>query len=121
MSINVKQAVWLIWAMIGLTAILALVDRWMGKLGIEYFGIYLFLLAIYSIIPYKISQGSNGARYIFLIIFVINILLFLADGKGDMSIVSFVGFIVQIPISIYVATKLFNKEEKMWFEKEIND
>ncbi len=112
-----KRAVSVIWITIIFSALLLLLDKWNGDIGQGEFYFGLILYGIFTIMPYKISQGSNAARYFFLILFVISIFAMLGIGKGDMSHRTFIGSLIMIPMNIYIVVNLFSYASNKWFEK----
>jgi len=107
MNNSTKKAVFGIWATIIFSAILAIIDKWSGYIGDGEFMFTLILYGIFSIIPYKISKGSDAAKYFYLVLFTISIFSMIGIGRGDMSLVSFIGNILMIPVSIYIIYELF--------------
>jgi len=114
---KIKRAVIVIWFTIVFSAFLLLLDKWNGDIGEGEFYFGLFFYGIFSIMPYKISQGSNAARYFFLILFVISIFLLLGIGQGNMSNRTFIGSLIMIPMDLYAILNLFNYSSNKWFEK----
>jgi len=113
MNNSTKNAVYAIWATIIISAILAIIDKWTGYIGEGEFIWTLIFYGIFSIIPYKISKGSDGAKYFYLVLFGISIFSMMGLGKGDMSMVSFIGSILMIPVSIYIIYELFIRNQKI--------
>lgn len=115
MTKGIKQAVWALWGVIVFSALLSLVDILMGEIGETEFMITLILLGATCTIPYKIQKGSNAARYVYLVLTAISVLLLLGLGRGDISLVSYIGSILMLPVDIYIAIKLFGSEAREWF------
>lgn len=113
MKKSTKNAVYAIWATIIFSAILAIIDKWTGYIGEGEFMFTLIFYGIFSIIPYKISKGSDGAKYFYLVLFGISIFSMIGLGKGDMSMASFIGNILMIPVSLYVIYELFPSVKKL--------
>ena len=113
MNNSTKNAVFAIWATIIFSTILAIIDKWAGNTGEGEFMFTLIFYGIFSIIPYKISKGSDGAKYFYLVLFGISVSSMVGLGKGNMSMVSFIGNILMIPISLYVIYELFPAVKKL--------
>ncbi len=116
MDNSTKKAVFGIWATIIFSAVLAIIDKWTGHIGEGEFMFTLILYGIFSIIPYKISKGSDAAKYFYLVLFAISIFSMIGIGRGDMSLVSFIGGILMIPVSIYIIYELFPQFKKIFIE-----
>ena len=113
MDRRTRKTVYIIWVMIIFSAIVTTIDRWTGYIGVGGFALMLIFYGIYSIIPYKISKGSDGAKYAFLVLFVINLFATIGLGRGNMSTISFIWNLLTIPISIYVIYELFSAVKKL--------
>ncbi|MDR1967598.1 MAG: hypothetical protein LBQ32_02750 [Burkholderiaceae bacterium] len=114
--VGVKQAVWAIWGTLAISALGAVIAT---RLGQTSSGVFLFSLIVYAlicIIPYKISNGSNSARYVYLIIFCISVLIMLS-GIGKLSKPDLISSIIQFPLEIFAIYKLFQKEASSWFQQ----
>jgi hypothetical protein len=112
---GVNQAVIGIWATIILSAVAALINKWIGDISM---GEFLFAILIYSlicIIPYKISLGSNAARYVYLVIFSISILFMLAGMGNEMPKIDLILSVLLIPIELFIIFRLFQSEASVWF------
>lgn len=115
MKEGIRNAIWALWASIGIGALLSVIDLWTGAIGESEFLVTLFLYGLLCIIPYKIEQGSNAARYVFLVSVAMSVLILIGTGRGEMSLVSFVGSVLLIPVDIYILLKLFGADSKDWF------
>jgi hypothetical protein len=112
---SINQAVMGIWATIALSAIGSLINKWLGSISMGEFVFTVFLYALVCILPYKISKGSNPARYVYLIFFIITILLMLAGMGEEIPKLDFVLSIILIPVEIFIIYRLFQKESSVWF------
>jgi hypothetical protein len=113
---NVKQAVIALWLSVLISAIIAVINKLMGVIEEDTFLFYLVIYAIFCIIPYKISKGSNPTRYILLVITIFSYLSFFG-GISDMPKIDLILSILLIPVYVYIFYKLFSKEANEWFLK----
>ncbi|MEQ1635624.1 MAG: hypothetical protein ABL903_02960 [Methylococcales bacterium] len=112
---SINQAVIAIWVTIAIGAVVAIIEKQMGSIGSIVFGFYLFLNGISCVVPYKISMGSNPARYIFAIITVTGFLFMLGGTAAGMMKLDIVLSILSIPINIFIIYRLFSGEASNWF------
>jgi hypothetical protein len=111
---GVRQAVVIIWVTLVICTLVALIDKWTGNLGTGAFAFMLIAYAFFCIVPYKISQGSNAARYFYVVFSVMSALFTLG---GDVSIpkLDFLVTILLIPVEIFIIFRLFQGEASAWF------
>jgi len=112
---SINQAVMGIWATIAVSAIGSLINKWLGSISMGEFVFTIFLYAFVCILPYKISKGSNAARYVYLIFFIITILFMLAGMGEEIPKLDFILSIILIPVEIFIIYRLFQKESSAWF------
>ncbi|MCB5186138.1 hypothetical protein LG201_13065 [Methylobacillus gramineus] len=113
---SVRKAVIALWVTIALSAVAALIDRLTGQLTDGMFLFYLIIYALTCIIPYKVSNGSNAARFVFLILFVFSILAWIG-GPEDMEQPKWstiVGYLIA-GVDVFIIYWLFKFESKSWF------
>ena len=60
---NINQAIIAIWFTLGISAVIAVLNKQIGTISSDTFMFNLVTYGILCIIPYKISKGSNPARY----------------------------------------------------------
>ena len=118
MNNNIQRAVWLLWVTVGIGAIVTLIDKWTGYIGEGEFAIGILFYGLVCIIPYKISQGSNAARYVFVVLVGISILLSLGMSVRGISALSLVAGIVELILDAIILFWLFQKDSSYFFEKE---
>ena len=111
---GIKQAVIAIWVSLLLSAFVAVADKHSGNISSNEFMGNLIVYGLFCIVPYKISNGSNPARYIFTILTVFGYLFWLG-GDVEMSKLNSLVSIVIIPIDLFVIYKLFTGEANGWF------
>jgi len=117
MPIGVNQAIIAIWATIGLSAVAALINRWLGEISTGEFVWYIIVYSLVCIFPYKLGKGSNPARWVYAI-FIAASILFMFGGVGSaMPKADWVVSIVMVPIEIFAVLRLFQPEVSLWFQK----
>jgi len=114
MPAGVRQAVIATWATIAVDAVLAVYCKITGIYSEGMFMGALFLYAVLCIIPYKLSVKSNSARYIYVILSAIVVLMTVA-GVGAMKPIELYVSLVMIPVEIFIIYRLFQKEASNWF------
>jgi hypothetical protein len=112
---NVNQAVVGIWTIIILHAIAALLNKWIDVISMTEFGFTVAFYGLFCIFPYKISNGSNAARYAYLVLLVISILLMLAGMGNEMPKIDLILSILLIPFELFIIFRLFQPESSAWF------
>lgn len=114
---SVKYAEMLIWLSLAVSMVIALVQLHLGQVtsGALVFG--LMLLCAYCIIPYKIAQGSNAARYVFVFLNVVGYALLMSGVAGDTPRIEAVAAWVELPFTAFTAYLLFRSESSPWFAK----
>lgn len=114
MPAGVRQAVIATWATIAVDAVLAVYCKIAGIYSEGMFMGALFIYALLCIIPYKLSVKSNSARYVYVILTAIVVLMTVA-GVGAMKSIELYVSLVLIPVEIFIIYRLFQKEASNWF------
>ncbi len=114
---GLKQAEMAIWGMLAVAAVVSLVNKWTGVISAGEFGMNLFLYGFMCILPYKIGRGSNAARYIFVILTIISILLLIGSDL-DVSRLDWIFSIIMLPVDAFILFRLFQQETVAWFESQ---
>ncbi|MGH8274173.1 MAG: hypothetical protein ACRD22_06495 [Terriglobia bacterium] len=112
--VSVKQAVAAIWFTLAISALGTVIAARLGYTSKGEMAFELTLDALLCIIPYKISNGSNPARYFYIILCCLSVLIVLA-GVPDMSKPDIISGIIQIPFIIFALYKLFQQPANEWF------
>ena len=112
---GVNQAIIAIWATIALSAISALINKWIGAISFGEFCSNLFIYGLVCILPYKINRGSNAARYVYLVFFAITLLLLLGGLGQEMPKLDYIISILLIPVEGFIIYRLFQAEASSWF------
>ena len=111
---EVKQAVVAILATLAISTFLALYQKLSGSISGGQFIGTIIIYAFLCILPYKISNKSNPARYVYLLLTIVTLLMFFAVDYKKHKIEFFVSFILT-PIEIFIIYRLFQKESSHWF------
>jgi len=115
---SIKIALIIIWGDLALGALVALLDRLTGTASVGAFSFAVILTALSTIIPYKIANKSNGARYFWTILNIFAYLLFIGLPKvGDEGKYSLIASYVTFPAIIFSIYLLFVRESNEWFKK----
>ena len=113
--LGVNQAVIGIWATIILSAVATLINKWIGDISMDEFVFTIIIYSFVCILPYKINQGSNAARYVYLIFFAISILFMLAGVGNEIPKIDLILSVLLIPIELFILFRLFQSEASAWF------
>ena len=70
-----------------------------------------------AVLAYKIYHGSNGARYLYAIFFVITCFLFFGHVGHAVPDLRYLLKIIQLPINIYILYGLFGPKSTGWFNQ----
>ena len=111
---GVKQAVVAIWATIIISALGTVVASRFGFTPTNEAILTLVFYALFCIIPYKISNGSNAARYTYLVLCGLSI-LFILSGASQLSTPDLVAGLLQAPLAIFAIFRLLQTEANSWF------
>jgi hypothetical protein len=103
---GVQQGVLILWGTIALSAIVTLVDKWLGYVGEGEFAAMLFVYALLCMLPYKISRRSNAARYVYVVLLGTCVFAMLG-GVGQMPQLDWIISIVLMPIQLFIVYKFF--------------
>jgi len=115
---GVNQAVIAIWATIALSAISSLINNWMGVISGGEFAFNLFIYGLVCIIPYKIGNRSNAARYVYLIFVIIGIFFMLGNMGVEIPKLDMILSVVLIPVEVFILYRLFQLEASDWFTEQ---
>lgn len=117
MPIGIRQAVIAIWATLAIDALLALYEKLTGQATNGEFIFALILYSLLCILPYKISNKSNAARYMYLIITIASVLIGLGGVGYEKMKLEYVVSLFLIPVEIFILYRLFQKGTSDWFRK----
>lgn len=113
---SVNTAILTIWGALALSALVAVLDRKFG--GVTYDGFMgdLFSMALFSVLPYKMSQGRNWSRYFFGVSVFLSLAVLLAGAIPGVSKLALAASWLLLPIQGWVTYLLFQPESNAWFE-----
>jgi len=114
----IHNAIIAVWISIAGSALLALLERWLGVLAAGEFAFELMAYGVMCIIPYKIQNRSNAARYWYAVLSAIGYLFFLGGGAPTTSSISTIGTILMFPLTLLTVYWLFAAESSAWFHGE---
>jgi len=114
MPAGVRQAVALMWLTIFISALSALAQKVIGLTSVVEFSLALFFYAFVCMLPYKVANGSNAARFVYLVIVVLSVFLMLG-GAAEMPAIDWYVSLLVIPLDAYAVYRLFQPEAKPWF------
>lgn len=117
MPIGIRQAVIAIWATLAIDALLALYEKLTGHATDGEFMFALILYSLLCILPYRISNKSNAARYAYLIITIASVLIGLGGVGYEKMKLEYVVSLFLIPVEIFILYRLFQKGTSDWFRK----
>lgn len=113
----VVWAIRLIWLSLAISMLMACGSLALGLIKLNELLMVALMTLLMAIIPYKIAQQSNLARYVFAGLFVFSILTIVA--VADQVTVTYMDkleLLINIPLNIYAIYFLFIKPEAMqWF------
>lgn len=118
----VLWAIRLIWLSLAISMLMACASLALGLIHLSELLMVTVMTLLMAIIPYKIAQQSNLARYVFAGLFVFSILAIVA--VADQVTVTYMDkleLLINIPLNIYAIYFLFIKPEAMqWFSRTTN-
>ena len=111
---GIRQGTNIVWTIITLSVLGLLLHKFIGFVSNREFFTLIFYYLILYIIAYKISVGSNIARYVYLIWFILSTISFLSSSMAVTGIQLLMSFIF-IPFEVFAIYKFFNKDANDWF------
>ena len=111
---RVKLAIFGVWTGIGLSALIALVDKLVGSISEATFVSQILVYGLICIIPYKLQQGSDAARYWLLVLTVAGTLLELG-GVGQTPRLDSIAGWLWTPVNLMIFYILFSKPGANYF------
>lgn len=114
---QVRDAIMVIWAMIGVSVVAALLDRLTGSMHSSDFALALVVYGFMVMFPYKLSKASNPARYVWAVFSVIGILIMIGEPNAGHGKISNLISYATTPIGILTIFWLFSNESNRWFKK----
>lgn len=117
---SIRQSEIIIYACIVASALVSLIDRWIGAIGPGEFAFQLIVYGFLFMIPYKLGRRSNPARYVYVVSAVIAVLLMVGGGV-KVPRLDLILSVIMIPVEIYVSWTLFQPASSRWFTGEGDD
>lgn len=117
---SVRNAVIALWITIAISAIAVLIDKLTGQITDDMFLLHLIIYALTCIIPYKISNGSNATRYVFLILLVYVIFAWIGSPEEMVKATpkwSLMASYIVTVIDALIIYWLFSSSSTQWFKK----
>ena len=111
---GVRQAILVIWGTLAISALSALIAKLSGLSSQDGFVGAIFMCAIFCIVPYKLANRSNAARYVYVVLFAISF-LFMVAGVGTLNKIDFVVSVLLIPAEAFIIFRLFQPEASAWY------
>ena len=111
---HVQQAVNVIWATLAMSATSAVLAVRFGYTSAGEMSLNLLIYAVLCILPYKIGNRSNAARYIYAVLCALSFLVMLA-GVAKLSPPDLISSILQVPLAVFALYQLFRSESTEWF------
>ena len=111
---GVKQAIAAIWITLAISALSALIGKILGMSSEGDFIGAIFAYAIFCILPYKISNRSNAARYTYVVLMALSLLIAFA-GIGALNKVDLAVSVLLAPVEGFIIYRLFQAEASAWF------
>lgn len=116
--LEVQQGVIAVWASIGISVLASLIGKWIGDIDAGAFAWMLVFYAIFCILPYKLGVGSNAARYVYLVLFIVSVLVMAGGLTEGMTLADYIASIIVFPLEIFAIVRLFQSESNEWFTKK---
>ena len=104
-----------LWVSYGVSVVLAVADRLLGNHSPEAFLGTLALYVVLTVIPYKISQGRNWARYLFAVLTVFGVAVIAAGDTESVTKLELLWSWACVPLDAWIAYSLFSRESNVWF------
>jgi hypothetical protein len=116
---DTKLATNAIWASIATGVIIALIEKAIKSIGTGEFFSMLVIYGVYCIFPFKLDNGSNAARYFFVISNILSIVFYLgAIGDLPMRKLELLNMIIGFVLFAYSCKMLFTKDSNNYFGKK---
>jgi hypothetical protein len=114
-SAPIRYAVLAIWVTIALSVVIAVIDRQTGAMSSGNFLGSLFIYAFVCILPFKISEGKNWARYVYAVVVALTTAVLFAGETQDASTLALIFSWFSLPLEAWVLYCLFRPGSGAWF------
>ena len=110
---SVVRAVRIIWSTLAVSVLFTLYLKFNGEISAEYCVLLLSIQGLACLIPYKLSCGSNTARFIYLLL-VIACTGGLLGVFEELTRFGIAGLITMLSLAIWGSVLLLKKETTVW-------
>lgn len=114
----VTQGVIAIVATLVISSLLALYQSLVGQMSKGEFIFNILMYSLLCIIPYKINNKSNSARYVYLVVTLASFFIMLSGIDYEKYKLEYIVSIFLAPVEIYIMYCLFKKEASDWFSSK---
>ena len=112
---TVNQAVLAILLTLAISTLLAFYQKLTGQASSGEFVSTVIFYSLLCILPYKINNKSNAARYVYLVITIASVLFMLGGINYEKYKLEYIVSFILIPVEIFIIYRLFQKETSNWF------
>ena len=114
---GVLQGIRIVWTLIALSVLGVLIHKLTGLMSAGAFVGSIIYYVVLCIIAYRISAGSNAARYAYLVLFILRTVAFLSSSMAVTGLELMLSFVL-IPFEVFAIYRFFQKDAKEWFAKK---
>lgn len=107
-----------IWALTGMSLAVAVLDRQSDAITAGMFWFVLVSIAFFCILPYKIGQGANWARYGYALSVAFTLAVLFSGEARTLPKLDLVTGLLSLPIELWLVTELFRKDSSAWFTRD---
>jgi len=115
---DVSKAILVIWVSLLASALMAVADRWLGFKSVGDMTFELLFYAVFCIVPYKLANRSNAARYFYAVIVALSVFMYLGGVSTTMGPVEKVGSLAMLPFTALSLYWLFSKPSANWYLRD---
>ena len=112
---TVQRAVYALWISIGVTLLLWISNYSVGVMNQQEFFSSLFILALFCLLPYKISQRSNLARQFCIALTLFSLIVLVSGGHEHLTQLEYVVSLLMLPVDLYIIYQLLSRPSAQWF------
>lgn len=114
---SVTRSAIAIWSSLFISAAASVVAARMGLIDVGEMSFGLLLYALLCIVPYKIGNGSNAARYFYFVLCVLGSLISFA-AVVEISKPELIGSLIEFPLTIYSIIQLLRPSSNAYFSRQ---
>lgn len=121
---SLKNSIILMWMILALSTAIVLIEKLSGNFTMGIFVIEIIVMSLYAIFPIKINNGSDTARYIYVILNIASIIFNigamqeienLKSNANNYTIMSMILGAISGIMTIYTFYGIFTKESNEYF------